>query len=200
MSAPDIGKTIQTAAGALKTGISYKIYIVLGICIGIALYLAWLLKFEPIHGLVDGFMITMSNVAGELAAQAVVLFNGALAYFTANPVAGMIGLVTAFGTVYGLASTIRADRAKAETERLANEQIQETQRKLVETSQAHVLATQEISGLKEKLAGYENDTGFTEAQKLISDQVAQLRTKTDEVNTLEKVIENLKLKEKTVYA
>jgi hypothetical protein len=200
MSLPNSQDTVWTVSKAVGTGRTYKVYLAIGVCIGLGLYVAWLTNFEPVHSFINDFILNISSVGVTVAEKAQVWANDAGAYFTANPVPATIGIVTAAGTVYGLISKVQADRARAETERYTNEQIMETQRKLVETSQQHLLATQEIGGLKEKLSAYENDTSFIEAKQLIADQATQLRTKADEVSTLEKLITDLKLKEKTVIA
>jgi hypothetical protein len=182
----------------IKTGLSYKLYLIVGVSIGLGIYLLWYFNIEPVHGLVNVLVVNLSVAGQQLAISLQGLASQAIAYFNAEPIPATIGVLTAAGTVYGIISKVQGDRARAETERLANQQIQETQQKLVETSQQHLAATQQITTLKDKLSAYESDTSFTEAQNVIGDLKKQLTTKTDTITELENIIESLKTKETVV--
>lgn len=197
MSMPRIPDA-QTVRSTLKTGMTYKLYIALGAGIGLAVFFAWLMKVEPIYSFVDGFMLEMSGAAKVLVNNLGLMVKDAIDYFNANPIPAVIGLVTAGGTVYGLVSKIQGDRARAESERYANEQIMETQKKLIETGQQHLLATQKVDALEGQLEVYKNDTSFTEAQSVIQNLKTQLSTKNETISELEKLLADLKTKETVV--
>lgn len=200
MSIPDLEPAAQAGANILKTGINYKLYVVIGLVIGVGLFSAWFLKLEPIHSWIDPAMAPLSAIAAALIVDAQGMFESFMKYLAANPIAGVLGIVTAFGTLYGVVSAVSAQRAKANAEALATEKIHEAQQSLVDTSQKYAQTTRELSEAKDKIASYENDPSLQEAQIMVSDLNQKVRMQADTISELEKVIQDMKLKEKTIIA
>lgn len=200
MSIPDVRPAAEAAANALKTGTTYKVYVLVGLIVGLCIFAVWFFRIEPVHGYVDNFIGALQPLISGITSLVKNLMSDMGKYFEAQPLPATIGVVTAFGTIYGVYSTVSAQRARAETERLANEQIQDTQSKLLQTSQQHLQALAENKTLQEQLDAYQNDTSFSEAQKIIGDLKTQVNSKTDQVTTLQNLVESLKLKEKVVAA
>lgn len=195
-----IPKPISDAATTVLSDKRYTYAAVIGILIGVALFMVWFFQIEP----VSGWMVTLMSYVQIVAAGLVSAGQIALAdlqnAFVTQPIPTATAVIATAGGVYGILSKISADRAAATKAVEAAAQVTEAQKAAITAGQNLTLANGQVEDLKTQLAKYQNDSSLTEAQTLISEQAMQIRSKADQITTLENTILDLKMKEKTVIA
>lgn len=195
-----IPKPISDAATTVLSDRRYTYALVIGVLIGVAMFALWFLNIEPVSGWMATLMGYVQSTATALVSAAQTAWAGVVTTFQAQPALALTTIVTTAGGIYGIASKISADRAAASKAVAAAAQVTEAQKAAIIAGQNLTVANGQVEDLKTQIAKYENDSTLTEAQTLIQEQATQLRSKVDQIDTLEKTILDLKMKEKTVIA
>ncbi len=195
MSVPE---SVKTAASTIASDRRYTYALVLGVVIALGLYGLWFFQIEPVYGWLAGSMVLIEAAAVSLVEGIKTGIAGLTSAFVTQPIGTITATLASAGAVYGIVSKIRADHQTAKVQAEAATQVAEAQKAAISAGQKANMAEDKIKGLETQIEGYKNDTSFVDAQKIISEQRAKITTLTDTKAELEKLVADLKLKEKEV--
>jgi ribosomal protein S15P/S13E len=176
----------------------YLIGAIIGATIGLSLFGLWYFHIEPAYSYLAGVMPPLQLAANSIVGGLKTAAAGIMTAFVTQPFATGTAMLASAGAIYGIVSKIRADKLSADTRAIAAKEVGEAQKAAIVASQQATMATEKIKTLEAQIEEYKNDTSFGDSQKIIAEQRDRVRTLEATVAELERVIEGLKLKEKTV--
>jgi hypothetical protein len=162
------------------TMVKWWLVAVYGLLAGaITLAALYLLKIEPIYSWFPLVPSYISTSLSKLNIMSLITNNwGAILTFGV-PIAGLA--VAVLKTKLSEAATKKALEAQTKLTELAKTDASTA------ITNAKTSASAEVVALKEKLAKYENDTDFNEAQNIISSQQTKINDLTKQVETLTQI-------------
>ena len=170
------------------------IAVILGVTVGLSMFLVWYLKIDPFHEALDGFMGNMQAGVKTLTTS----WGGAagmlLEQMNKNPIATGGSILAGTSAIVSLYSKFKSDKAKAQVEVAAAKAQTESQKLLITQGQAFSQAQSKMDEMQKKLDAYGIDTFADEARAVIERQKQELSSAKAQLEILSKQIETMRLK------
>jgi len=176
-------------------------FIILGVLIGAGVFAVWFMRIEPFYGVLNPYVTSVVNAVANIIPTLSATFEGIWNAFLQNPIAYAATGITAIGGIYALISKIRADHAKQQIELVAAQREAEFQNDFYKQAQTLGQKETQLQELQQKISQLENNNSpnlLSEAQTVISQKNQELQMKNAEVQALQRVIAELKVKVKEV--
>jgi hypothetical protein len=176
--------------------------VIIGVLLGLALWLLWFNNIEPFYSFLNPIVAWSISIMASLGVFARSLLAAIGKYAQENPIPATLEFLSVAGAGYGILSKLSADRAKNAVQNELNAKLMDAQSSLIDVSQKHDLAQQQIQTLNSQLDQYKNDDYVTQLETNVSQLKGQLTTqlaaKDETIRTLENMIQDMKQKTVTL--